>query len=141
MNKNKYAYIHNVSVGDTLLHIKTLDTYVVEEIKEHRFDGSQFFVMRNEKTQQTRNFVNAAIRENMINISGIQLNKVSVLLHNPSAKLDILDMLEKNRTDNVSYSDKKFEILELIQSFLIKTDLDKELEQINSSKKSLDLTK
>lgn len=122
MNKNKYAYIHKLAVGDKLFNIDNLKLYIVKSMFIDRW-GDPIIVMENSSTGEKREFPQTAIKETMVNITdvlnaGLDLsNKDSVFLSSETRKNIVDHLKDKNRINSI-YTKPEFDVLMLVRNFL-----------------------
>lgn len=124
MNKNKYAYVGKVKVGDILCFIPKLKSYRVTGVKTQYFDSTDIeeYIVECQITGIKRIFNRAAIRECAINVSELVEAYDYYLVNDLSGISDdeLKSKLTANRIGNVSYSNKEFELLNIVRKFWVK---------------------
>lgn len=128
MNKNKYAYVGKVKVGDILCFIPHLESYKVTGVKTQHFDPTDIeeYVVECQQTGIKRTFNRAAIRECTINVSELCDSYDHFLFNDLSSISDdeLKSKLTANRIGNVSYSNKDLELLNIVRKFWVKSAKD-----------------
>lgn len=124
MSKNKYAYVGKVKVGDILCFIPNLESYKVTGVKTQYFDPTDIeeYVVECQTTGIKRIFNRAAIRECTVNVSEL-VNSYDYSLFNDLSGIsddELKSKLTANRIGNVSYSNKDFELLNIVRKFWVK---------------------
>lgn len=120
MNKNKYAYIHDIAIGDKLFNIDSLKLYTVKSMFNDKLGNNLTIIAENDLTGEERKFSSAAVKETMVNITnalnaGLDLaDKDSIFL----SRDNITNHLKGKNRMNAIYTRPKFNVLMLVRNFL-----------------------